>query len=100
MVAHKMYIVNNSDTPSCQHSRVIPCEVLGRSKRRHSSILGGNEKMTIAVWFHRCLFSIAVILAFFQGAINQGRADMLEKQNIELLIMMDMKQLTEVKIDV
>lgn len=100
MGTHKMYYRNDSDTSDRKHSGFIPYEVLGRSRSRGSDFLGGYEKMNFLLYFHKGLFVLAVVLAFFQGAINQGRADMLERQNTELLIMMDVKQLTELQVDV
>jgi len=56
--------------------------------------------MNFLIYFHKGLFVLAIVLAFFQGAINQGRADLLERQNTEMLIMLDVKQLTELQVDV
>lgn len=50
--------------------------------------------------FHRSLFVMMVIVAFLLGALNAGRANALERREIQLLLMLDVKQLTEVRLDV
>jgi len=100
MGTHKMYYRNHSDTSDSKHSRVIPYKVLGRARDGNPDLFRGYEKMNFLIYFHKGLFVLAIVLAFFQGAINQGRADLLERQNTEMLIMLDVKQLTELQVDV
>lgn len=73
---------------------------MGAIQRSDRRIHKGWPSMKHALLFHKVLFVLMLIIAFFLGALNAGRADMLEKQNIQLLLMLDVKQLTEMKIDV
>jgi len=56
--------------------------------------------MKYMLTFHRVLFIIMLIIAFFMGALNAGRAAALEHREIILLLKMDMKQLTDLEVDV
>lgn len=107
MATHKMYKLDNSDTRNCQHSGGIPSEVLGCVRRGNNGIFDGDKKMkiavwfqTIATWFHKCLLCLAVVLSFFQSALNEGRAQMLEKMNNTLIMNMTLEQLIEIEFDV
>lgn len=56
--------------------------------------------MKYMLTFHRGMFVLMLVIAFFMGALNAGRANALEKRNMELLLMINLKQLTEVRLDV
>lgn len=52
--------------------------------------------MKYQVLFHRGMFAIMLVVAFFTGALNAGRADMLERQSTTLMLNMSLEQLTNV----
>ena len=56
--------------------------------------------MKYMLTFHRLLFIIMLVIAFFMGALNAGRADILERREIRLLLNMNVKQLTNLNVDV
>lgn len=56
--------------------------------------------MKYMLTFHQVLFITMLVIVFFMGALNAGRAEALEKKQIQLMLMMTPKQLTEIEIDV
>jgi len=98
MDAHKMYHRNDSHIINGEFSRGGSHEALGCAQRGDSGVSRGVKKMTLMMVFHRCLFALAIVLAFFQGAVNEGRAQMLEKQNTNLMLNMTLQQLTNLEV--
>lgn len=56
--------------------------------------------MNSLLFGHKFIILCIVVLAFFTGGLHRGLTSLAEKKNSELLLMMDLKQLTEVKLDV
>lgn len=52
----------------------------------------------VFIWFHRLIFVVALIVAFFLGALNAARADALEEKQVKYLMGMNIEQLTEIYI--
>lgn len=80
--------------------RRVRIRQVGTIQCRDRRVYKGWPSMKYMLTFHRFLFIIMLVIAFFMGALNAGRAEALEKKEIQLMLMMTPKQLTEIEIDV
>lgn len=51
------------------------------------------------IYFHHAMFMGVLICAFFAGALNAGRADMLRQREATLLLTMTVEQLTTIDVE-